>query len=594
MKKVYVTPRSITQKGHPALENLTNAGLEVVFASPGTQPTEEEQLKILPECIAYLAGIEPISAKVLEIAKNLKVISRNGVGVENIDLNAAKRFGIEVKTAGGANSEGVAELAIALMLCSIRAICSSNNRIKKGEWKREDGIEISGKTLGIIGCGNIGKKVAKMALGLDMKVIAHDIYPDENFRPSSDFKYVTLEEVFEKSDVISLHCPPREKPLIDRTAIDKMKDGVFIVNTARAGLVDKEEMVKALDKGKVRIYATDVYEKEPPEVDMLISNKNTLTTPHIGGYTVESVDRATKAAVDNILSVLQLNLVNISKSKINSVETFLNEKESKSGGLSLVWLGQAGFAIKFNEKLIIIDPYLSNFLAKKYRGKIFSHVRLMDAPISPEKVRTVNYIFCTHAHSDHMDPETISVMSRNNPECKFVVPGAEIEEAIKRGIKKQQIVPANAGQTIKLDDKIRIKVVQASHENFKINEKGEHHFLGYIFQLGDVNIYHSGDCIPYEGLPEMLKNLNVQVALLPVNGRDEYRYSNGIAGNFEIPEVLEICKQAEIKLLVVHHFGMFAYNTVSENELTELSKKSSKTLQIIVPEPYFAYNIKTN
>ena len=193
LNKIYVTPRSITRSGHPSLKRLEDAGFEVILASPGIQPSEQDQLNILPECIAYLAGIEPISESVLKSAKNLKIISRNGVGVENIDLEAAKKLGIEIKTAAGTNARSVAELAISLMFSAIRSIPINNNRIKKGEWKREKGFEIEGKTLGVIGCGNIGKQVIRMGIGLNMKVLGYDLYPDVSFNPSPDFSYVSLE-----------------------------------------------------------------------------------------------------------------------------------------------------------------------------------------------------------------------------------------------------------------------------------------------------------------------------------------------------------------------------------------------------------------
>jgi L-ascorbate metabolism protein UlaG (beta-lactamase superfamily) len=279
---------------------------------------------------------------------------------------------------------------------------------------------------------------------------------------------------------------------------------------------------------------------------------------------------------------------------MNSLKEFFIKREKSSEYVNLIWLGQAGFALKYKEKIIIIDPYLSDFLAKKYKGKIFPHVRLMDIPITPEKVNNVNFVCCTHAHSDHMDPETVSVLSTNNPNCKFIIPAAEISEATKRGIKKDQIFPINADQTIFLDKDISIKAIPASHENVKINKNGEHHFLGYILRVGDISIYHSGDCVPYEGLSEKIKNNNVDVALLPINGRDDFRLKNGIAGNFKIPEVLDLCLQAEINYLIVHHFGMFAYNTVSKQDLEELNKKSTNHLHIILPEINYLYTIVKN
>lgn len=304
MKKVYITPRSITQNGHPSLEKLKRAGFTLVYGPPGKQPSEEEQLKVLPECVAYLAGIEPIRANVLKAAKNLKIISRNGVGTDNIDLKAAEQLGIKVKITAAVNSQGVAELAIALIYSSVRSITNCNTHMKNGEWIRKKGIELEGKTLGIIGCGNIGKRVIKMAIGIGLKVIGYDLYPDKFFNPNNSFKYTDLNGIFENSDIISLHRPPGKKPLINKDSIMKMKNGVIIINTARASLVNEAALLEALNEGKIAKYATDVYNKEPPGLNELIIHEKTICTPHIGGYTIESIDRAAEMAVDNIIKDL--------------------------------------------------------------------------------------------------------------------------------------------------------------------------------------------------------------------------------------------------------------------------------------------------
>ena len=305
MKKVYIGSRTLTLKGHPALNRLQDAGFELIFGPSGKRPSEEDQIKILPECIAYLAGTEKISEKVLRSSKNLKVISRNGVGINNIDLKVARELGIEVTITPGANAEGVAELAITLLLTAVRSVPTQNKDLKMGEWNRLKGIEIERKTLGVLGVGNIGKRVITMALGLGMKVLGYDLYPDSSFHPSNDFKFVDLQEILSSSDIISVHIPPGDKPIIDKEALSMMKDGVYIINTARAEVVDELEIVKALDNNKVQIYATDVHKKEPPEVDDLISHPKTICTPHIGAYTEESINRAVEAAVDNILTVLE-------------------------------------------------------------------------------------------------------------------------------------------------------------------------------------------------------------------------------------------------------------------------------------------------
>ncbi len=311
MNKILVTPRSVSKKGHPSLEKLKNEGYEVIFCTPGVQPSEAELINILPGCVGYLAGVEKISAKVLEAAKDLRVISRNGVGTDNIDIEAAKRLNIKVCKTGGANARGVAELAISLILSITRSIPFSDEKLKDGFWERRIGIEIKGKTLGIIGCGRIGKEVACLALGLGMNVVAYDPYINDFFTPADNFSYVSMDKLLKLSDIISLHIPAsgNGEALIDKALIDKVKEGAYIINTARGELINDEAMIEALDRGVVSGLATDVFIEEPPIDTQLLKHNKVISTPHIGGFTTESVDRAIDGAVNNILNVLKEEVV---------------------------------------------------------------------------------------------------------------------------------------------------------------------------------------------------------------------------------------------------------------------------------------------
>ena len=260
----------------------------------------------MPGCAGWLAGVEKITDKVLREARGLKAISRNGTGVDSIDLEACKRLGIAVLRADGANARGVAELTLGLLLSLLRSIPASSAAMKAGGWERSYGIELEGRTLGVIGCGKIGKLVARFALALDMHVLGYDAYPDATFAPSPRFRFAALDEVLASSDALTLHCPhtPGEPPLINPRSIAKMKKGAYIVNTARAGLVEPAAVLRALEEGRVSGYAVDAYDTEPPAPSPLLSHKKVITTPHIGAFTVESVSRATRAAVENLLAAL--------------------------------------------------------------------------------------------------------------------------------------------------------------------------------------------------------------------------------------------------------------------------------------------------
>ncbi len=306
-QKILVTPRSVTSHGHPAMQRFEDAGYEVVFCTPGKMPTEAELLELLPSCVGYLAGVEPITANVLLAAKSLRAISRNGVGVDNIDLEAADRQGVQVCKAIGANARGVAELTIGAILGLARSIPFHNQVIKSGDWQRRKGIEIEDKTLGLVGCGRVGRYVAQMAIGMGMQVLAFDLYPDDKFQPGPAFSYASLDDVTQKSDIVSLHCPPSAdgKPVMDQGVLQRMKQGAYLINTARYDLVDVPTMVAQLENGSLSGAAFDVFDAEPPTDRSLLDNDRIITTPHIGGFTNESVDRAVGTAVDNLLEALK-------------------------------------------------------------------------------------------------------------------------------------------------------------------------------------------------------------------------------------------------------------------------------------------------
>lgn len=307
MEKILVTPRSLSKNGHPYLEKIENAGYKVIFPTPGVQPSEDDLLKLLPECSGYLAGVEKINSSILESANKLKVISRNGTGIDNIDLCTAKALNIVIKKTDGANARGVAELTIAHILSAVRSIPFHDQAIKLEKWERVMGIELEGKTLGLFGCGNIGQIVARLASAFGMNVKAFEPYPDKNFREPENFEYSTMDEVFENSDIISLHCPPAPDgiPLINRSTIEKMKKGVYIVNTAREGLIESADVISGIETGKIAGFTIDAFDTEPPSKWDLAKNRKVVATEHIGAFTKESVERATVLAVDNLLSVLE-------------------------------------------------------------------------------------------------------------------------------------------------------------------------------------------------------------------------------------------------------------------------------------------------
>jgi L-ascorbate metabolism protein UlaG (beta-lactamase superfamily) len=239
------------------------------------------------------------------------------------------------------------------------------------------------------------------------------------------------------------------------------------------------------------------------------------------------------------------------------------------GETLLFWLGQAGFAMRSRDTFALIDPYLSDHLAEKYRGREFPHQRMMSAPCSPEDIRELDFVCCTHRHSDHMDPGTLPVIAENNPHCRFIVPAAEKTHALEIGLPENNLCLVDAGQTVHLTEDVRIRLLPSAHEELEQNEKGEHRYLGCVVKCGAFVLYHSGDCVPWDGLAGALSEEAADLALLPVNGRDAYRRERGVPGNMTFDEAAALCREAAIPRLIPHHFDMFDFNTVPREMLRE-------------------------
>jgi L-ascorbate metabolism protein UlaG (beta-lactamase superfamily) len=234
--------------------------------------------------------------------------------------------------------------------------------------------------------------------------------------------------------------------------------------------------------------------------------------------------------------------------------------------VALHWLGQAGFALRWNGRLFIIDPYLSDSLAKKYQGKELPHRRMIPPPVRPEELRGVEAVLCTHRHGDHMDPGTLAAIAIASPACRMIVPRAEREYAMSLGIGKDRLEGLAAGQSFKLPGGGEVEAIASAHETLAVNEKGDHLNLGYVLSLGGLRLYHSGDCVPYEGLEEELRQRALHLALLPINGRSASLSARGVLGNFTLEEAAGLCRGAGIPILICHHFGMFDFNTVDRRD----------------------------
>lgn len=273
-----------------AVEVFEKNGIDVDF-KPGLSP--EEQLEIIGDYDGLaVRSATKATAELIAAGKNLKVIGRAGIGVDNIDIPAATEAGIVVMNTPFGNSITTAEHAIAMMFAIARQIPEANASTHQGKWekKRFMGTELCGKTLGLIGCGNIGSIVADRAVGLKMHVAAYDPFLTEERAIEIGVEKVELDDLFAKADFITLHVPKNKhtEGIIDKKAIAKMKDGVHIINCARGGLIVEADLKAALDSGKVAAAALDVFEVEPAKDNILFGHENLVCTPHLGASTSEA------------------------------------------------------------------------------------------------------------------------------------------------------------------------------------------------------------------------------------------------------------------------------------------------------------------
>jgi D-3-phosphoglycerate dehydrogenase len=283
-------------------------GVEIVYATPGKLPDEAELLQLVPEVTGWLAGVEPVTPKVIAAATRLKVVSRNGTGLDNLPLGEMKARGITVRTADGANARGVAELAIAMIFSAMRHLPYTDQGLKVGGWPRRRGIEFFNRTVGVIGCGAVGGSVARLASAMGAHVLAYDPARPELGIDPARFRWAEHAEIFREADILTLHCPPSRdgKALINTDMLKTVKPGLILVNTARASLVDEPAVITALEERRLQTYCVDVFDPEPPTYPGLASRPDVIASSHIGGYTEESVNRATEMAIFNLLESLGL------------------------------------------------------------------------------------------------------------------------------------------------------------------------------------------------------------------------------------------------------------------------------------------------
>lgn len=305
--RILVTPTSYG-KFNPALKSeLENQVAEVTYNTTGKPLSSAQLAVLLPGMDGYIAGLDEIDRHALASADKLQIIARYGVGIDRVDLAAAREKGIIVSNTPGANAASVAELAFGMLLMLARHLPAAMDRLRSGEWPRVQGVTLQGKTVGIIGLGAIGKELAKRLTAFDCQVMAYDPYPDPGFAEEYQVAYSSLDELIGLSDFISLHVPvlPETREMVNDAFLGKMKTGAFIINTSRGEIVDEKALIKALESGKIQGAALDAFSEEPPDPsNPLLSHSKVICTPHLGAQTDGSTNMMGKMALQECLRVL--------------------------------------------------------------------------------------------------------------------------------------------------------------------------------------------------------------------------------------------------------------------------------------------------
>lgn len=307
-EKILITPKSyykIRDKMMPLLGDY-----QPIFNDTGKTFTEKQMLNLAEDVVGIIIGVDPISRKVIENASKLKAISKYGVGMDNIDLEAAEKKNIKLDNTPGTNNVSVAELALGLMFAAARNIPQAVISVKEGKWKRIKGLELTDKTLGLIGCGKIGREVVKRAAGIFKSIKVYDPYFDDNkFIEKYKLQMLDKDRLLQEADFISLHLPLNNetKNFIARKELSLMKREAILVNTSRGDLIAESELYKALKNNGIEAAACDVFSEEPPGDNELLKLDNFLLTPHMGANTKEAVEKMAAAATRNLIAMLEDN-----------------------------------------------------------------------------------------------------------------------------------------------------------------------------------------------------------------------------------------------------------------------------------------------
>ena len=260
------------------------------------------------------------------------------------------------------------------------------------------------------------------------------------------------------------------------------------------------------------------------------------------------------------------------------LEDVLRAKKDPSR-LHLWWLGQSGYLIQWQGRHLLLDPYLSDSLTRKYANTNKLHVRMTERVIAPGQLDFVDVVTSSHNHTDHLDGETLISLCKVNPTLTVIVPRANIYFAAERlQISPERLTPIRVDDAPLVVTPFSFEAIPSAHESLEQDEHEDHRFIGLVIKIGNWTIYHGGDCVPYDGLAQRLKHRKIDIALLPINGRDSAR---GVAGNFNSVEAVALAKEIGIGLVIPCHYEMFEFNTVSPENFVQKARESNQPYRVL-------------
>ena len=305
--RVLIGPSSFDREGTAARQLLLAAGCEIVSNPTGTALSEDALVAMIGDVDAVIAGTEPVTARVLDAAPRLRIVARRGVGTDSVDIPAATARGVVVTITAGALTDAVADHAMGLLLAVARQIPRLDRLVKAGGWDRSPAMDITGKTLGIVGFGAIGRVVARRAGAFGMRILAHDAFPDAAAAASLGVALCDLETLLAEADFVTIHVPllATTRGMIGEAALRRMKPTAVLINTSRGPVVDEAALLAALREGRLAGAGLDVFHNEPVKDLTLVRLDQVVATPHVASHTRETMVRVERSCAEAVLAVLR-------------------------------------------------------------------------------------------------------------------------------------------------------------------------------------------------------------------------------------------------------------------------------------------------